>query len=122
MGEIPGHPNLTPFQPGQSGNPAGRPPGIGLEEKLNRALTKQFKEDPEHTNLDEWVKAILTEIIEKPSSKASMAVLDRRYPNIIKHEHSTPPGESLKIENVPTVEGAAEALDILGDVGGADET
>lgn len=35
--------NLKPFKPGQSGNPAGRPPGRGIVDIFNRLLEKKVK-------------------------------------------------------------------------------
>lgn len=122
MGDIPDHPNLTPFEPGQSGNLKGRPKGrYKLSTLVQKALDSPSQIDPTKTVQEAWADALAAELEGDASGEAAKLVIAREWPATSKHEHSTPPGESLKLEHVPTAEKAAEALDILGEVGGADE-
>jgi len=47
--------NLTPWQPGESGNPKGRPPGRSISSILKDLLNKNF------TNIDPFEKGQLKE-------------------------------------------------------------
>ena len=45
--------NLKPYKPGESGNPAGRPPGLGIVDIFNRLLARKIKfKDPLSDNLE----------------------------------------------------------------------
>lgn len=73
--------NLKPFQPGQSGNPAGRPKSITLSEALRRELAKQApaREGEEATGetLAEQIARVLCQAAAGGSVRAVQEIGDR---------------------------------------------
>lgn len=66
--------NLTPFRPGQSGNPAGRPKQVGT--KLIREMAAELAEGSNETRLRRIVDALLTKA-EAGDLEAVKIVFDR---------------------------------------------
>lgn len=49
------------WKPGESGNPAGRPRGSGLTDKLRRLLDEPDQDDPTRTVADRLIEAVVHE-------------------------------------------------------------
>ncbi len=75
-----------PFQPGQSGNPNGRPKSRPFKDALDRILKEESKGENESNGLDEIVRALYTkaktgdvpaikEIAERYDGKVPQAVI-----------------------------------------------
>ncbi len=55
-----GFPNPeTQFQPGQSGNPGGRPKGSGIRARIRAAVAEALADDPGRTTADTIVERLL---------------------------------------------------------------
>ena len=68
--------NLKPFQPGQSGNPAGRPKSITLSETLRRELAKECPEEADQTYA-ERIAAVLCKSAAEGNVRAAQEIADR---------------------------------------------
>ncbi len=76
------------WQPGQSGNPAGRPKNPSLETILRKHLGEDLPPDPETgaviTRLEAAARVIFSEGITKRKSRVMIALLDRLWPKPIR--------------------------------------
>lgn len=76
------------WQPGKSGNPAGRPKGATLEEMLRAHLSEEINDTDSEgkdtgvktTRLAQYAKTAIERALADPDSKVSLAILDRLYP------------------------------------------
>ena len=66
-----------PFQPGQSGNPSGRPKSRPFKEALDRVLKEEAKGENESGALDEVVRALYTKA--KTGDVAAIKEIAERY-------------------------------------------
>lgn len=67
----------TPFKPGQSGNPNGRPKKRPFKEALDRILKEEAKGADESGGLDEIVRALYTKA--KTGDVAAIKEIAERY-------------------------------------------
>ncbi len=96
----PGNGNLKPFPPGQSGNPAGRPPGRSLSARLREIIEKDA--NPAKAGGKDIGQVLMQKLVElaiKGNVKAIAMVLERMdgaVPQVIEAEVS----QSLDLTNL----------------------
>jgi hypothetical protein len=84
--------NLRPFKPGQSGNPAGKPKGTALTDRL-RKIVEQNEGEVAEALIKAAVKAAL-----KGDFRFWQEIMNRMDgPIVVKNEHTGADGESLTV-------------------------
>ena len=68
--------NLTPWKPGQSGNPKGRPKGSGVTDRLKALLDQPVKDGAEMTVAEALAKAAMKAAL-KGDHRFFKEILDR---------------------------------------------
>lgn len=104
--------NLTPFQPGQSGNPKGRPKGSrNLSAILKDMLDQDVEEDGEMVKFSDAIVKRLIQKANKGDIKAIQEIFDRtegKAKQEIKNENFNYNSSELSKEDIKNI---SEALD-----------
>ncbi|HNG97716.1 MAG TPA: DUF5681 domain-containing protein [Candidatus Absconditabacterales bacterium] len=99
------------FKPGQSGNPAGRPPGSRSVETLFRDAIKKIAEDQKIEDVERELVITLLAKAKKGDMRALEMYLDRLYGKPKQHTDITTNGESINPYNTKTSEELLKMLD-----------
>lgn len=103
-----------PFEPGQSGNPSGRPLGaIGEQKRLGREAIAKFV-DRNADRLDGWLDAI-AETNPQAAFNAYMSVVEYHIPKLQRQEITGKDGERLQINVVTGVNAVEGEFVEVGD-------
>ena len=97
--------DLTPFKPGQSGNPSGRPK---IPDDIKKILKLQAP------NALQKLLTLMESDDERIALVAANSILDRAWGKPVQaNEHSGPDGEPIQLENVSDLEAARRLLFIV---------
>ena len=103
----------TRFKPGQSGNPAGRPPDR-LRKRIEAELEKIASSAPgeARTKLDLLAENIVTDALHGDCASRKLLV-ERLYPSLNRHEIAGAEGEAIQLRLEAEIEHAAEELQAM---------
>ena len=94
MGDVPGHPNLKPWKPGQSGNPAGRPKRPSFESIVNRMLDEPGSD--ELTKREDLARRFV-DLVTEGDMREMRELLSRVWPEVKAQKVEVEPTRSFSI-------------------------
>ena len=106
---------LNQWQPGESGNPAGRPPDR-LRKRIEAELEKIASSEPgeARTKLELLAENIVSDAL-RGDSQSRKLLIERLYPMLNRHEIAGAEGEAINIRWEAEIQQASEELrEIIG--------